>query len=234
MKAIKSALAGLQGKLSEIPMPRLPSLPTLGREVEIPVYVIHNSEDAEDYFFIFDFEEFVGRSREGMFVRPKLKLWAGRDDFDRTGFARQFRQSFAKEFEAARVQLATQKAGGGWFGWLTGLGNDIVGGPLALFVANVVLLVGLSAGRMVLSQILPAALTRTKSDAAKLEDSIEETKQKVDAALHEIEIVLHIELYRHAYRGQAPGRLVGMDHDAWPLPDFVLAHLNDNQSASWW
>ena len=31
-------------------------LPKFGTEVEIPVYVVHNSLDAEDYFFIFDFE----------------------------------------------------------------------------------------------------------------------------------------------------------------------------------
>ena len=31
------------------------SLPTLGREAEIAVYMVHNTDDAEDYFFLFDF-----------------------------------------------------------------------------------------------------------------------------------------------------------------------------------
>ena len=70
--------------------------PTLGTTVDVPVYVIHNSADAEDYFFIFDFEQFVERSRSGIFVRPKLKVWAGRNDFGRGAFARQFRGSLMR------------------------------------------------------------------------------------------------------------------------------------------
>ena len=231
MKRVATALAGLQDKLGSI---SLPGLPKLGREVAIPVYLIHNSADPEDYFFIFDFEEFVERSREGMFVRPRLQLWAGRNDFDRRDFARQFRESFAAEFEAARRALAAQKKGGGWFGWLSGLGNDGVGGPLAAFAANVVLLVALSAGRLVWSQIIPTSWSRAKSDETRLEDSINATKQKVDAALADFDIVLHLDLCKHAYRGQMPEHLAGLDHDAWPLPDFVRAHLNDNKTASWW
>ena len=37
----------------------LPEMPTLGSEAEIAVYVVHNSGEAENYFFLFDFEEFV-------------------------------------------------------------------------------------------------------------------------------------------------------------------------------
>ncbi len=211
---------------------QLPSvkMPTLGKTVDIPVYVIHNSADAEDYFFIFDFEQFVERSRSGMFVRPRLKVWAGRSDFARGRFARQFRESFAREFEAARKAMSAgaDKGGSGWFSWSMGL--DIIPN----FVAHVVLLVALSAGKMVWSALPLPGFLRGKSDGEKLERSIEDTQTKVDRALEEMEVTLHQVLFEHAFKDGAPGSRREMDHDAWPLPDFVSQHLTDKKSTSWW
>lgn len=213
---------------------QLPELkmPTLGKSVDVPVYVIHNSPDAEDYFFIFDFEQFVERSRAGMFVRPRLQVWAGRNDFGRGAFARQFRESFAREFDAARTALA---AGGGakngWFSW--SLGKDLSGGAVSGFVANIVLLVAMSAGKMVWSALPLPGFLREKSDGEKLESSIAETQGKVDAALATMEITLHRELFDHAYRG-APASRRDLDYDAWPLPAYVRQHLTDEASTSWW
>lgn len=211
---------------------QLPSvkMPTLGKVVDIPVYVIHNSADAEDYFFIFDFEQFVERSRSGMFVRPRLQVWAGRNDFGRTAFARQFRESFAREFEAARKAMTAgaDQGGSGWFSWSLGL--DIIPN----FVAHVVLLVALSAGKMVWSALPLPGFLRGKSDGEKLERSIEDTQVKVDGALAEMEVSLHPELHRHAWRGATPGPSAGMDRNAWPLPAFVAQHLDEGRSTSWW
>ncbi|PJI92290.1 hypothetical protein BC777_1135 [Yoonia maricola] len=213
---------------------QLPALkmPTLGKVADIPVYVIHNSSDPEDYFFIFDFEQFVERSRAGMFVRPKLTVWAGREDFGRAAFARQFRESFGREFDAARTALA---AGGGkrngWFSW--GLGKDLLTGAISGFVANIVLLVATSAGKKIWSSLPLPSFLREKSDAEKLEASITETQGKVDAALAEMEITLHRELHDHARRhGPVPRR--NLDYDAWPLPSYVRDHLSDRTSTSWW
>jgi len=97
-----------------------------------------------------------------------------------------------------------------------------------------VLLVALNASRMVLTQILPERWLAGKSDDAKLEGKISEVQTKVDQALEEIEVVLHPELYSFAYKGQPPGKLSGMDYDAWPLPGFVRDHLQDGQSQSRW
>lgn len=225
------AIAGrVRDQIEQVP---IPSLPKLGREVELPVYLIHNSTDPDDYFFIFDFEDFVEQTRAGRFVRPKLRIWAGRQDFDRRQFARQMRDSFAREFDIARAQLAAQDGKSkGWFGFLRDSFGDV--GSVSGFVSNVVLLMALSAGKLVLRQVLPAAWLSGKSDARKLEDGIAETKGKVDAALQDVEITLHIDLYRHAYQGRSPGRLSGMDYEAWPLPAYVTQHLNDGASGSWW
>lgn len=210
------------------------SWPTLGKSVDIPVYVIHNSTDAEDYFFIFDFEEFVERSRDGVFVRPRLKVWAGRSDFSRTLFARQFREAFGREFDAARGALAAEKAGGkrSWLTW--DFGFDVVTGMVASLIANVVLLLAVTTGRAVLKALPIPAWVKGKSDEGKLEDQIEATQARVDAALASIEVVLHRDLYEHAWKGAAPGPLTGIDYDAWPLPGHMLHHLGDGESGSWW
>lgn len=208
-------------------------LPTLGRQIDIPVYVVHNSADPEDYFFIFDFEQFVEQSKSGAFVRPRLKVWAGRDDFNRAKFARSFRVSFGKEFDLARASLSAGSAtSGGWFSW-DGF-KDLVTSGGASFVANVVLLVGLSAGKMVWNALPLPRIFAGQSDETKLENSISEIQSKVDQALVDMDVTIHKELWTHAYKGTSPGRMTGMDKDAWPLPDNVAQHLNDGETSSWW
>ncbi|MEM1352229.1 MAG: hypothetical protein AAGF27_07780 [Pseudomonadota bacterium] len=229
MKAVRQIGDRVSGLVGEL------GWPTLGSSVELPVYIIHNSIDPEDYFFIFDFEEFVESGRRDWFARPKLRLWAGRSDFKRRAFARQLRESFAREFELARQELAEKaEAPRGWFSGVPKALAGLAAPSLPGAMANIVLLVAVSAGNLVLRQILPSSWTRRKTDQQKLEDGIEETKSKVDAALETIEITLHMELYRHAWHGHPPGRLTGMDYDAWPLPNYVRVHLTDGASGSWW
>lgn len=208
------------------------SLPALGSEVEIPVYLIHNSKDAEDYFFLFDFETFVDRSKSGMFVRPKLSLWAGRDDFDRVIFARHFRRSFADEFDRMRAELGRKTAGRGWLSW--DLGVDLAGQAVANLTAYFVILIATGAGKALSSMIAMPGWMKGKSAEAKLEDQVEDLKGRVDTALERIDVTLHRDLYLHAYRGAPGGATAGMDYDAWPLPGHVAAHLNDKTSGSWW
>ncbi|MEM9970767.1 MAG: hypothetical protein AAF762_06670 [Pseudomonadota bacterium] len=229
LKRARDMLDRVQAALPEVAWPKL------GREVALPVYMVHNSRDAEDYFFIFDFEEFVERSREGMFVRPRLLVWAGRQDFSRAEFARQVRQAFHREFDAARAALAAEKGkrrGLGWFGW--DMGFDVLSSLGAALISNIVLLLAVTTGRAVLKALPLPKWTQKKSDDAKLEDHIRDVQGRVDAALADLEVKLHRELYNHAWRGQPPGPLTGMDYDAWPLPGHVAAHLDDRTSGSWW
>jgi len=208
------------------------SLPTLGSEAEIPVYLIHNSPDAEDYFFLFDFETFVDRSKSGMFVRPKLQLWAGRDDFDRVLLARQFRQSFAAEFDRMRAELGSRKSDRGWLTWDFGL--DLAGQALSDFVAYLVILIAVGAGKALTSLISLPDWMKGRSAEAKVEDKIDDLKGRVDTALERIDLTLHRDLYLHAYKGQPGGATAGLDYDAWPLPAHVTEHLQDKTSGSWW
>ncbi len=207
-------------------------MPDLTKRAEISVFLVHNSRDPEDYFFLFDFEEFVDRSNGGYFVRPVLRIFSGRDDFSRTRFAREFREVFAREFDRMRAELAAKKGKRGWLSWNFGLNSavDVIGG----LVGNLVLAIALSVGKRVLGDISLPRILAGKSDEAKLADEIDRTKDKVEAALTEIEITIHPELYYHAYRGGHLGKISGMDRNAWPLPDFVRAHLSDEKSGSWW
>ncbi len=207
-------------------------LPDLTKKAEISVYMIHNSVDPEDYFFLFDFEEFVDRSEAGFFVKPALKVFSGRDDFSRTRFAREFREVFASEFDRMRSELASKKGKRGWLDWNFGINTalDVIGG----LVANLVLAVALQVGQRVLSGIALPKLLTGRTAEAKLADEIDKTKQKVEGALAEIEVTLHPELYQHAYRDGVLGKNTAMDRDAWPLPEFVRVHLRDERSGSWW
>ena len=216
-KAIRDRLPGIE-------------LPTLSREAEIAVYLIHNSADAEDYFFLFDFEEFADRSQSGLFVRPAIRVFAGRDDFSRVSFARQFREVFAAEFDRMRAELGAAKGKRGWLNWNLGISAvDLIGG----LVANLVLAVALSAGKAVLGRIALPKVLQGKSAEAKLADEIEKTKGQVETALQRIEVSIHPELNAHA-RSQGGAGAAGVDRDAWPLPDYVRAHLTDGRSGSWW
>ena len=102
------------------------------------------------------------------------------------------------------------------------------------FLANLVLLIAVSGGKAVLSQILPQAWLRGTSDSEKLEASIAETQGKVDTALAGLTIRLHPELMDHAYRDGGAGKRARLDRDAWPLPGHVRRHLGDGTSGSWW
>ncbi|MEL7151748.1 MAG: hypothetical protein AAGK71_13500 [Pseudomonadota bacterium] len=207
-------------------------LPTLTKDAEIAVYLVHNSRDAEDYFFLFDFEEFADRSNQGLFVRPVLRIFAGRDDFSRSTFAQEFRAVFAREFDAMRVALADKKGKRGWLNWDFGVNSavDLLGG----LVANLVLATALSIGKGVFGNVQLPKLLKGKTDEAKLQDEIDATKRKVETALERIEVTLHPELYDHAYRDGPLGKISGLDREAWPLPAHVRAHLNDGESGAWW
>jgi len=209
--------------------------PKLGREAEIPVYMIHNSIDPDDYFFIIDFEEFVARSKQGMFVQPKLKIWAGRDDFSRLEFAHSFREVFAGEFDRMRgvlTQKGKRKGGLGWLNWADALTFDpaFVGRA----IGHMVLTLALSGGKALFGTVPIPKWIKGKSAAQRTEDDIDETKEAVETALTRVDVVLHKELYDHAYRGERLGKISGIDLNAWPLPGHVREHLSDGKSGSWW
>lgn len=208
----------------------IPDMPKLGRVVDIPVYMIHTTSDAEDYFFLFDFERFAEASTAGTFVKPGLTVFAGRNDFSRSVFARHFRETFQTEFDRMRADLGKSK-NRGWLSWQVGAG---IGGFVSGIVADLVLAIALSAGRAALGRISVPGWIKGKSRETALNDEIAGLKTQVDTALAEWDISLHPELYERARALGGPVSRVGMADEAWPLPDYVRAHLEDGGSGSWW
>ncbi|MEM0943613.1 MAG: hypothetical protein AAGI70_06650, partial [Pseudomonadota bacterium] len=79
-------------------------------EVAIPVYVVHRGPDAEAYELFCDFSAFFTGDAVGLLRRPRLEVWAGRADLDRTRFARSLRDAFLAQFdEAKRIFRASHR-----------------------------------------------------------------------------------------------------------------------------
>ena len=217
---LRRALDGLWDVLPQ----RLDLMP----RVDLPVYLIHMDQGAEDYFFVFDFDDLVARSRGGVWVRQRFRLMAGRDDFDRQRFAGYFRQCFSREFDAMRDSLAAESENGrfgGWFGraqdgvWLSGSAL----GALSL----IVLWLAVSAGRALLPRIPVPRLMRARDKKARLEAEIDALKSEVDRGLEAMEVTLHADLQFHAIARGGPGDPDALDVSDWPLPEFVSQAMKD-------
>lgn len=217
-------------------MPGMPEMPDVLPRAEVPVYLVHKGRGAEAYFFVFDFDAFVTASRKGAFVRPALKLFAGRDDFDRDLFAGHFRKSFAEAFDEMRLALrAEQEAKGqrwGWLGWVPDVA--LLGGAALGAVGMMVMALALLAGRAVLPEIRMPRLWSKASETEKLEARIEGLKGRVDQALTRISVALHPELQLQAIRKGGPGDPDEITFGDWPLPEHVAEHLEDGASVPVW
>lgn len=205
---------------------------TLASDVEIPAYLIHHGPDPEDYEILCDFEAFMRANQKSFLARPVLSIWAGRRDFERHLFARHMRLAFSDQFERLREVHRLERERSSWalpsVGDVLLWGLSLTGGVLA----GLLLWIATETGRTALSRIgsiirssAVGKILRSKSAEEQLEELIEEKKSVIDDALARIEITLHRDLYAHAWRGQRPGPMTGMDRDAWPLPDFVQERL---------
>lgn len=212
------------------------SLPdfTLTSEAPIPIYVVHHGPNAEDYTLLCDFEQFMRENQSGFLARPVLTIWAGRSDFERQAFARNLRHAFSTQFDAVRATMRAEMESQRTSWTLPSVGDIVLWGlsTTGSLIGSLVLYIATGTGRSALRDIgrivRTSALGRAvqgKSAEAELEDLIETKKTTIDAALARIDIRLHPDLYAHAWRGQGPGPMTGMDRDAWPLPDFVADRM---------
>lgn len=232
---MKDKLTNLTSRLSESAKGAIPELPSLSfkSEVEIPIYVLHHTNDPEDYQILCDFERFVSENQSGFLSRPTLKVWAGRSDFNSHYFARNLRHAFSEQFEAVRqARLATKPKRKGLIPqlsiWDIGLG---IVGPFGSLLGTIVLYLAVKAGNSAVDEISRllkdnvGRLFKRSTDSSRLEAQIEEKKAVIDAALADKRIVLHRDLYLYAHREGPAGSMAGIDLDAWPLPSFVTERM---------
>ena len=61
----------------------------------------------EDYTFVFQMEEMLDTLRSGVFVRPKIEVWAARHSgFDAEHFIEELEQDFKRQFNEAQESLS--------------------------------------------------------------------------------------------------------------------------------
>lgn len=216
----------------------------LASEVLIPVYLVHRSDSVEDYEIFCDFTAFFDGGIDGPFRRPVLEIWGGRRDLDRTRFAARMREAFLHQYaeavgfyreahgaELRRREVALRNAGWGAAKMLGAAG--LMALRLHPAVNAAMLALSVAAGRQAAQAVLEALGSGVKEvilgrggHAGALERQAPRFRALVDRALQEAEIRLHPRLYAHAHpKGVRPGPMAGIVHDAWPLPDWVAAHL---------
>lgn len=247
-RRVSDAVGGTLGRAHDA-LPELPAFPDLGlwKKAPIPVYLLHLTGDPEDYVFVFDFQAFMAESRRGTFVRPVLEVWAGRYDFRRDRFARALREAFTSEFAALQQALLGEieeerRPRDGWMDRLFALEFGLSAGVSAGLglIQTVVLWLAVSAGSALIGELrgtLRRLTDRRKSPEerlAALQETIREKQAVIDAALAAMRIRLHPELWEHAFRDRVGGPLRYVEQDAWPLPSYVRAHMEDGQTSSWW
>lgn len=228
----RTTLSSAPSRLLEI----LPAAGDLKSRVAIDIYLVHQSRGAEDYEILCDFERFATENQTGLFSRPYLRVWAGRQDFERHIFARRLREAFAEQFEAVRAARAEAERASrrGFFAlpslWEIG---TTVAGLGASMVSTIVLYLAVKAGGGALEDIrgwlrdsTVGRAFRGKSAGAQLEAEIDKKKAVIDQGLRDIEIMLHRDLYLHAWREGPAGPMTGMNREAWPLPDFVRDRMS--------
>ncbi|MEM9062529.1 MAG: hypothetical protein AAGD13_18865 [Pseudomonadota bacterium] len=207
-------------------------------DVEVPVYVIHHGSKAEDYELLCDFKKFMAESQSGLLHRPVVKILAGRQDFERHIFARHLREAFSGQFDAVRAihRAELEAADKRWSLGIPTIGEIVLWGltsagglvgSLLLYLATETSRTAIDRIGAVLRQSMLGRAVAGKSADAALEDLIEEKKSVIDAALARIDVELHPDLYRFAWRGQRPGPMTGINRNAWPLPDFVAKRMKD-------
>ncbi|MCH2246737.1 MAG: hypothetical protein MK111_19270, partial [Crocosphaera sp.] len=78
-------------------------------EVIIPIYILPCSSDTNEYKCYIDCEDIALRLNAGILVRPKLEVWVGHTDINRSYLAQVIRREFATQLDAARNKVKNQQ-----------------------------------------------------------------------------------------------------------------------------
>ena len=98
-QAATSAVQGLGSVVSQINESTFERFFTV---VDIPGFVLPTGPHEDDYFLQFEFNEVLKRLSSGTLVRPRLVIFAGRDDMNRKLLADRINTNFTRAFEAAK------------------------------------------------------------------------------------------------------------------------------------
>ena len=72
----------------------------------VPAFMLPTGPYAEDYVFVFQIEEMLANLKSGVFVRPKIEIWAARDSgYNLEHFVEELEQDFIRQFNETREEL---------------------------------------------------------------------------------------------------------------------------------
>ena len=75
-------------------------------ECPVPAFMLPTGPYAEDYVFVFQIEEMLANLQSGVFVRPKIEIWAARDSgYNLDHFIEELEQDFVRQFNEVQGSL---------------------------------------------------------------------------------------------------------------------------------
>ena len=75
-------------------------------ECPVPAFMLPTGPYAEDYVFVFQIEEMLDNLQSGVFVRPKIEIWAARDSgYNLEHFIEELEQDFVRQFNEVQESL---------------------------------------------------------------------------------------------------------------------------------
>ncbi|MEM8849001.1 MAG: hypothetical protein AAGE03_03090 [Pseudomonadota bacterium] len=194
------------------PRPGTTSIPEVpGRSgPAVSVWLLHPDERPDYYETVFDFADFVEKTRERA---PRLIVWTGRLDLDEAGLRGTLRRIVSAEIDAARAQLASGGEAAADREVRQGMGLVLTLAAQGTLLAMRATPAGLAMSALLGASGLLIARDREPPDAdapARLEAEIARVQAATDAALERMELRLHPDLAAE-----------GGDAEAWPLPQAV-------------
>lgn len=220
----------------------------------VPAYVIHQSGDSEDYLIHFQVEEITENLKNGIFIRPKIEIWSGRNDLNRTKLAKKLRLEFLQQLEeekqkklqehdAHRKEIAkrSETTKSNLLSRVSWLGSAIAA---ALLVSNpianaVILFIAVTSGKSTISELIKmlrlsmsswAKGKTNKEKEQELEKEINSKQGTIDEALENMDIKLHPSLYKAAHDsfGVTATSAKGIVINAEPLPEYIEGLVSEN------
>jgi hypothetical protein len=84
---------------------RLSSL--IFQDCPVPLFLLPVGGKPDEFICIFDFEEVATKLQSGILVRPRIEVWAGRDDLNRGHLGIVLRDEFTRQLHEKRAKAAS-------------------------------------------------------------------------------------------------------------------------------
>jgi hypothetical protein len=222
-------------------------LSSFTEECIVPAYIIHQSKLSDDYSIHFQVKEITENLENGIFILPKIELWSGRNDLDRTKLAKKLRLEFIEQLEKEKLKNirdndqknresveSRKKISDKLISKISWLGSALAA---TLFISNpianaVILFIAVTSGKSTLSELIKilklsfsswSSGKTNKEKEKELEKEINSKTSAIDEALKNIDIKLHPVMYKAAHENygvpltSAKGIVIKAD----PLPEFI-------------